>query len=515
VAAVYASSASADWGALGDSLTPTNVNTLGAPSIAAVGGAPYVAYIQPVGSAQQVFVRRWSGSAWTQVGSATLNVNASASADAPSIADVAGVPYVAWAENGHVYVKQWNGSAWTQVGGDLSVSGNAFQQSIAGVGTLPYVSFIDNGSVYVKQWNGSTWIQISTGVNPNPGTTPAQADTIANIGGVPWVAYTVFVTGSGLDLHVATLSGGSWLREGPLNVTGHSAQHLSLIGIGGIPYLAWEEFNPPTQHEFVYVKREGNSIISWPTVGAPLNLGLDDSSVDPALTTLDGQPLIGLQESYQFQNTLWFERWTGNAWEPVGTPLSADTNGADLPALANVGGVPYVAWQGQTGNHVIRGGALLASFSSEQSLATDTSALLSARVGDSGAQMQIEFQYGPGTSLTQTTSPQTTDGSGSATLDQTITGLTPSTTYSWRAVEFDGTTTTAVGPIQTFTTPAAAGGTPGTPGTPGKVELVTCRIITKKVTKLVHGKKRTVRRHKKKCTTKLVDGPVTFKTAAR
>jgi hypothetical protein len=499
--------AAADWGALGDPLTPTTANPTAAPSIASVGGVPYVAYTQPVGSEAQVFVQRWNGSSWTPVGNGPLNVAVSASA--PSIADVAGVPYVAWSEAGHVYVKEWNGSAWAPVGGDVSIDSNAFQQSIAGVGTIPYVSFIDNGSVYVKQWNGSTWTQVSTAVNPS---LMAQADTITNVGGVPWVTYTVF--NSGYDLYVATLSGGTWLREGPLNVNAnHTAQHLSLIGIGGVPYLAWEEFYPPLQHEFVYVKRQGNSIISWPEVGAPLNLGLDDDAMNPALTTLNGQPLIGLQESYQFQHTLWFERWTGNAWDPVGTPLTADANGADLPALANVGGVPYVAWQGIPAmNHVVRAGALLASFSSQQSLATDTAALLSARVGDFGAQMPIEFQYGPGTSLTQTTAPQTTDGSGSATVDQAITGLTPSTTYSWRAVEFDGTTTTAVGPTQTFTTPAAAA---GTPGPPGKVELVTCHTVIKKIKKRVHGRKRTVRKRVRKCTTKLVSGPVTFRTAAR
>src|SRR5262249_14721746 len=138
------------------------------PAIAAVGGVPYVAYSQPVGAAaSEVFVDSWNGSSWTEVGNGTLNDNTSAAASAPSIADVAGVPYVAWTESGHVYVKEWNGSAWTQVGGDISVSGNAFQQSIAGVGTLPYVSFIDNGSVFVKQWNGSTWAQVSTAVNPS------------------------------------------------------------------------------------------------------------------------------------------------------------------------------------------------------------------------------------------------------------------------------------------------------------------------------------------------------------
>jgi hypothetical protein len=504
-----ASSATADWGPLGDSLTPSNVNSLDAPSIAAVGGVPYVAYSQPVGSAQQVFVQRWTGSAWTQVGNSTLNVNASATADAPSIADVAGVPYVAWTESGHVYVKAWNGSSWSQVGGDLSFTANAFRQSITSVGTIAYVSFIENGSVFVEQWNGSTWIQVGTAVNPS---LMAQEETITNIGGVPWVAYTVF--NSGYDLYVATLSGGSWLREGPLNVNAnHTAQHLSLIGVGSDPYLAWEEYNPAAGHEFVYVKREGNSIISWPAVGAPLNFESDDDAADPALTTLGGQPLIGWQDNFQLHDALYFDRWNGLSWQPVGTALAGDANGADLPAFANVGGVPYVAWQGLGATHLIRAGALLASFSSEQSLATDTDALVSARVADFGAQMQIEFQYGPGASLTQTTAPQTTDGSGSATVDQAITGLKPSTPYSWRAVQFDGTTTTAIGPTQTFTTPVAAAG--GTPGRPGKVELVTCQTVIKKVKKRVHGKKRTVRKRVKKCTTKFVNGPVTFTTAAR
>jgi hypothetical protein len=504
---MLASTAAADWGALGDSLTPTNVNPVAAPSIAAVGGVPYVAFTKPVGSADQVFVDRWSGSAWTSVGDGTLNVDTSANASAPSIANVAGVPYVAWTEAGHVYVKDWNGSAWAAVGGDVSVSGNAFRQSIAGVGTIPYVSFIDNGSVYVKQWNGSAWTQVGTAVNPS---LDGQEDTITNIGGVPWVAYTVF--NSGYDLYVATLSGGSWLSEGPLNVNAnHTSQHLSLIGIGGVPFLAWEEYNPAVGDEFVYVKREGNSIISWPEVGAPLNLGFDDEAENPALGTLDGQPLIGLQESYQFQHTLWFDRLTGNSWEPIGTPLTADSGGADMPALANVGGVPYVAWQGLGATtHVIRAGALLASFSSRQALATDTSALLSARIADSGTMAPIEFQYGPGTSLTHTTPAQTTDGAGSATVDQTITGLAPSTSYSWRAIESDGTTTTAIGPTQTFTTEQKNG-----PGAPGKIELVVCKKVSKTVVRTRHHKRKRVKVTVQRCTTKLVSGPVKFTTAVR
>jgi hypothetical protein len=59
--------------------------------------------------------------------------------------------------------------------------------------------------------------------------------------------------------------------------------------------------------------------------------------------------------------------------------------------------------------------------------------------------------------------------------------------------------------------PAGSPGVAGAPGPPGKVVLVTCHTVTKKVRR--HGKV-----HKKKvrkCTTKIVSGPVRFTTTTR
>ena len=61
-----------------------------------------------------------------------------------------------------------------------------------------------------------------------------------------------------------------------------------------------------------------------------------------------------------------------------------------------------------------------------------------------------------------------------------------------------------------------ANGTNGQQGPAGKsgvVELVTCRKVTSKVTKKVHGKRKRVTVTKQVCTAKLVSGPVTFKTS--
>jgi hypothetical protein len=59
---------------------------------------------------------------------------------------------------------------------------------------------------------------------------------------------------------------------------------------------------------------------------------------------------------------------------------------------------------------------------------------------------------------------------------------------------------------------AGSPGPPGAPGAPGTVELVTCRTITKKI----HLRHHKIRKKKvKKCTTKIVSGPVRFTTATR
>jgi hypothetical protein len=58
--------------------------------------------------------------------------------------------------------------------------------------------------------------------------------------------------------------------------------------------------------------------------------------------------------------------------------------------------------------------------------------------------------------------------------------------------------------------PPGPSGANGSNGANGKVELVTCKQVTVKVKKRVHGKLRKVKVKKQKCTGKLVSGPVKF-----
>jgi hypothetical protein len=505
---VTAPMAGADWSSLGGSINADPTANAGGPAIANVGGVPYVAYTQQTASGSQVYVDRWNGTSWAQVGGA---LNVGVSAFGPSITGVNGVPWVAWTDGGVVYVKQWTGSAWAQVGGALNLStlDSAGDPSVTTVGNTPYVAFVESigaapSHLYIESWNGASWSQVGGTASSNL-SAYSLYPSLASVGGVPTVAW-VEQNGLSTKLQVADYSGGTWSGGLPLDLFS-GPRDPKLIDVGGVPYVAWSEYNGTGEQ--IYVKRRQNDS-SWTAVGPPLSIDPVDDALTPSMTVVGGEPLLAWEENYGNHNQLVFRQWSGTAWNPVGSDL-VDPGSVATTAIANVGGVPYVAWGETTPTHEIMAGALLAGFSSEQSLATDTGAMLSARVADLGLQLPIEFQYGAGSSLTTTTPPQTTDGGGSATVEQSITGLKPSTTYSWRAIQSDGTTQTAVGPTQTFTTEPTNG--PGTSGADGKVELVVCQYVKKKVVRRVHHRRRRVTVTVKRCTTKLVSGPVTFNAA--
>ena len=103
--------------------------------------------------------------AWNQPVAGSLNVSMSQDGFNPQMADVGGVPYVAWTEMNaggeEVYVKRFDGGAWTQVGGSLNVvaTDGTGLPSIANVGGVPYVVWDEsNGTadeIYVKRFDGS------------------------------------------------------------------------------------------------------------------------------------------------------------------------------------------------------------------------------------------------------------------------------------------------------------------------------------------------------------------------
>ena len=67
------------------------------------------------------YVKQWTGSSWSQVGSALNADPVNGSAEGITLTVVQGMPTAIWGELTYgnlrqAYVKQWNGSVWTAIG---------------------------------------------------------------------------------------------------------------------------------------------------------------------------------------------------------------------------------------------------------------------------------------------------------------------------------------------------------------------------------------------------------------
>jgi hypothetical protein len=404
----------------------------------------------------------WTGSSWTAVGGA-LNVDTSKNANEPGMASVGGTPYVVWQEANagnvaQVRVKRWDGSAWTSAGASLNADPTraGLNPHIADVGGMPHVTWREDSTgvgtayqVHVKSWDGAAWADVGGALNVNP-TKIAQASRISSV--------------------------------------------------AGTPYVAWQENNASADQ--VHVARWTGS--AWTTVGGALNLDPTKPAGQPSVASVGGTPYVVWEDQSHGAGEVHLARWTGSTWSLVGDALNPGTTGYNpAPRLAFLSGVPYVAWTEQIGSlNQVRVSRLAVDLLDEQATATETGAVLTATVRDFGTPLPVTFQYGPGATLGTQTAAQTTAGTGTATVRQSIGGLSPATGYAWRAVGFDLFGLSAIGATTGFTTlsqaaaapgPAPTGAAPGAPSAPATpATTIACAAA-----KPVHG------RTKVTCTVRL------------
>ena len=120
-------------------------------------------------------------------------------------------PYVAWydnaVDNSEIYVRRWNGLTWEEVGAGSASGGGISNNSdhsfrptlnVAPNGTL-YVAWEDFSSggwrIYVRRWTGSTWAEVGSGSASGGGisnNTPGSWNPSLAIApdSVPYVAWT-------------------------------------------------------------------------------------------------------------------------------------------------------------------------------------------------------------------------------------------------------------------------------------------------------------------------------------
>ena len=294
-------------------------------------GNPVVAWDDNSFGNYEIYVRRWDGNAWVEIGAGSasgggISNNAGYSEYASLALNSSGNPVVAWDDytsgNGEIYVRGWNGSRWVEVGtgsasggGISNNSGNSFIASLAlDSSGNPAVAWGDDSSgnveIYVRKWNGSAWIQLAGS---------ATGGGISNNSGV---------------------SAGQW---------GHGPS-LALDSLGN-PVVAWED-NTSGNYE-IYVKRWNGS--AWVQLaGSASGGGISNnsgSSYAPSVA-LDssGKPVVAWEDNSSFNDEIYMMRWNGSAWIQLGGSASGGgisnnwgISGGPSVALDSSGN-PVVAW---------------------------------------------------------------------------------------------------------------------------------------------------------------------------
>jgi hypothetical protein len=521
---------------------PNAVSSIGSEAeIASINGLPYAAWQEVHGSNSQLFVARLNaaGTGWERVGG-PVNADLTHNVGSPSLADVGGVPYVAWLEDdgtnrevrvarlnaaGNGWEEPWRGVDATHGGINQDASKDGHLPRLASIGGVPFVAWDEsdgtNTEIRVARLDSSThpfptWVQSWTGVSATSGgvnqstTRYGYVADLASINNTPYVAWRESDS-SKYQLRVARLNAGSngWEQpwagvsassggiNDPTHDTSFDEPGPSLASINGFPYVAWTDSDGTNKD--ARVARLDTSAFPAPTwkqeaagvsgTDGRINQSPTDPAVGVRIVSVEAAQ-FGVAVPYvawvEFSGTLpneayqlrvarfasathtWEQAWPGVSQTYGGVNESPSTKQRS-PSLASVRGVPYIASQFYPGGG-IQVTRLEPEFTSQSATPTGAGATLSASAHTYGIPYPIGFQYGTALGSEVAAAPAPA-GSDNVSVSRQVAGLMPGTTYQFRPFATAGAPAPRVlGTTMSFTTKASTTTTPSTTTTlPGSV----------------------------------------------
>jgi len=253
-------------------------------------GNPYVVWqnTDSHSAKGEIFVRRWDGNQWVEVGSGSASgggISNTPYGDSyyPAIAiDPNGTPYVVWQEtqidDAHIYIRRWNGSAWVEIGPESASNGGiskgsaySFQPALAiAEDNTPYVAWEEYlDGIYVLHWNGNEWKEVGSGSASGTGISQGFG-TLASIAidsnHHPYVVWT----SNNSAVYARRWNGSSWEEIGNGSASAEGIDDTDVyvtspsvtVSPDGIPYVTWEAFTDPNA---IYVRLGPATLFTSPT----------------------------------------------------------------------------------------------------------------------------------------------------------------------------------------------------------------------------------------------------------
>lgn len=325
-------------------------------------GQPVVAWIARSGGREGLHAARLTGGAWRPLGG-LINEQPEYNAAQPTVqAAPDGQVWLAWEEGSglaHIdsyLMARWTGSAWTSptpyaLRRNLSDAGRS-RSMTPGTDNAPLVGWTDIGTgnrrlpsvVVLREWRGNDW-RVSPYANV-VATRPAFMPSVAVVGRETWMA---FVEGppTASDLYVRAWDGRAWRTLGArLNARASTYIFRPLLRVApdGTPHVAWLE--DQSGLDVLRVARWTGR--AWQTLGtAPVSAPGQLASSASLGFDARGRPVVAWNEGPDGGRTVRAARWDAGQWRALGGgPLNvqprADTDHATLAAGA--GGL-LVAWR--------------------------------------------------------------------------------------------------------------------------------------------------------------------------
>lgn len=325
------------------------------PALAvAPDGTPFAAWSESISINTHIYVRGWNGITWAEVGDGSASgggiSNLAGGSGSPSIAIAPdGTIYVAWeyrtrpsSENSEIFIRRWNGKAWVEVGegsahgGGISNNGSwsIFPSLAIATDGTPYVAWQDYSSghyeIYIRRWDGNQWVEVGNGSASGGGISNqfiVQNPALAiSIDGFPCVAWdSGFFTGNS-NIFVKCWDGDAWIQMGDDDSLTFFGLAPSLdIAPDGTIFIAWMDFSLSDEHE-IYVRRWDGS--QWVEVGSgsASGGGISNSPNNNSSTTSlkiapDGKVYVAWVEYgiTGIYSDIYIRRWDGSNWQEVKT----------------------------------------------------------------------------------------------------------------------------------------------------------------------------------------------------
>lgn len=212
------------------------------------------------------------------------------------------------------------------------------------------VALVLVGTLVAPVGAGAAWVEPVVGPLNQ---TNAFGSAIRGNGSEPLVGMTQFGTNfSSATLQVASLRSAPWQLSSPLERNPGSSLGSGLaITPSGPVYGAWiETRRTPTANAEVYVARYAGASMWMPVAGSLNHNEIQDARISaPTIANVGSVPWVAWQEAPD--NALWVARLDGSNVSYVGASIPVGDVDAS-PSLTSVNGVPFLAYSDSQSLHV-------------------------------------------------------------------------------------------------------------------------------------------------------------------